>query len=50
MGKQENRAFDYSRWPNWIDPNEAIPYDKNAKIHDEDQVRNIANSIRRFGW
>lgn len=50
MGKQENRAFDYSRWPNWIDPKEAIPYDKNAKIHDEDQVRNIANSIRRFGW
>ena len=50
MGKQENRAFDYIRWPNWIDPKEAIPYDKNAKIHDEDQVRNIANSIRRFGW
>lgn len=50
MGKQENRAFDYSRWPNWIDPKEAIPYDKNAKIHDEEQVRNIANSIRRFGW
>ena len=50
MGKQENRAFDYSRWPNWIDPQEAIPYDKNAKIHDKKQVRNIANSIRRFGW
>lgn len=50
MGKQENRAFDYSRWTNWIDPKEAIPYDKNAKIHDEEQVRNIANSIRRFGW
>ena len=26
------------------------PYDKNAKKHDETQVANVANSIRRFGW
>lgn len=34
----------------WVDPNELIPYEKNAKIHDEKQIRNIANSIKRFGW
>ncbi len=34
----------------WRDPNELIPYDKNAKLHDERQIRNIANSIKRFGW
>lgn len=50
MGNGKNRAFDQSKWPNWIDPNEVIPYDKNAKLHDERQVRNVANSIRRFGW
>lgn len=26
------------------------PYDKNAKLHDERQIENVANSIRRFGW
>ena len=50
MSNKKNRAFDQSKWPNWIDPNEVIPYDKNAKLHDERQVRNVANSIRRFGW
>ncbi|MBO7629782.1 MAG: DNA modification methylase [Bacteroidales bacterium] len=50
MGNGKNRAFDQSKWPNWIDPAEVIPYDKNAKLHDERQVRNVANSIRRFGW
>ena len=44
------REFDYSRYKHWIDPAEAVPYDKNAKIHTEAQVRNIANSISRFGW
>lgn len=32
------------------DPNTLIPYEKNAKIHDAKQVKNIINSIRRFGW
>lgn len=32
------------------DPNTLIPYEKNAKIHDAKQVKNIVNSIRRFGW
>ena len=34
----------------WRDPKELIPYDRNAKVHDERQIRNIANSIKRFGW
>jgi len=46
----KNRAFDHSKYQNWIDPNEVIPYEKNAKIHDEKNVKNIATSIRRFGW
>lgn len=29
---------------------DLIPYGKNAKKHDETQVANVANSIRRFGW
>ena len=29
---------------------ELKPYGKNAKKHDETQVANVANSIRRFGW
>ena len=47
---KENRAFDYSKWPNWIDPLNVTPYEHNAKIHDERQIQNIANSIARFGW
>ena len=26
------------------------PYPKNAKQHDEKQIANVANSIKRFGW
>lgn len=26
------------------------PYEKNVKIHDEDQVKKIAESIQKFGW
>ena len=47
---KKSRAFDHSHYQEWRDPNDLIPYGKNAKIHDEKQVRNIANSIRRFGW
>ena len=46
----KNKANDHSKYPNWIDPNECIPYERNAKKHDEKQVENIATSIRRFGW
>lgn len=29
---------------------ELTPYEKNAKTHDEKQIANVANSIKRFGW
>lgn len=46
----KSKAFDHSKYALWIDPNEVVPYEQNAKNHDEKQVRNIANSIKRFGW
>lgn len=49
MGRK-NLAFDYSRYKDWIDPAEVTPYENNAKKHDDRQIRNIANSIKRFGW
>jgi ParB-like chromosome segregation protein Spo0J len=30
------------------DVNELIPYERNNKIHDEDQINKIANSIKEF--
>lgn len=45
-----NRAFDYSHYDTWYNPKDLVPYALNAKTHDEKQVKNIANSIRRFGW
>ena len=50
MGEKKNRAFDYSHYENWRKPEELIPYAKNAKVHDKKQIKNIANSIKRFGW
>lgn len=29
---------------------QIVPYERNAKKHPEEQVRQIANSIREFGW
>lgn len=29
---------------------ELIPYERNQKKHDEKQIANVANSIKRFGW
>lgn len=46
----KNKANDHSKYALWIDPAEVVPYERNAKIHTEKQIRNIANSIRRFGW
>lgn len=34
----------------WREVNTLVPYAKNAKLHDEKQIENVANSIRRFGW
>lgn len=33
-----------------MNPNDLIPYAKNAKMHPDDQVDRIANSIKQFGW
>ena len=46
----KNRAFDHSKYQHWIDPNEVTPYERNAKKHDDRQIKNICTSIRRFGW
>lgn len=32
------------------DINELIPYNRNQKKHDDRQIQNVANSIKRFGW
>lgn len=34
----------------WLDPQELVPYEHNAKMHDKRNVANIANSIKRYGW
>ena len=45
-----SKAFDHSKYKLWIDPNELVPYEKNAKVHTDKQIKNIVNSINRFGW
>ena len=47
---KRSKAFDHSKYAHWIDPNEVTPYEKNAKIHTDKQIKNIVNSIKRFGW
>ena len=34
----------------YVDIERIIPYEKNAKIHDQKQIDNVAESLRRFGW
>ena len=46
----KSKADDRSKYQNWIDPHDVTPYERNAKEHTEKQIRNIANSIRRYGW
>lgn len=46
----KSRAFDYTHYANWIDPNEVTPYEHNAKLHPPKQVEELVNSITRFGW
>lgn len=46
----KNKAFDHSKYQNWIDPTKVTPYERNVKEHTETQIANIVNSIRRFGW
>ena len=46
---KKGKEFLHDAYENWIDPQQITPYEKNAKIHTDKQVANIANSIRRFG-
>lgn len=34
----------------WVAPSLLIPYEKNAKVHTNQQIEQIANSIREFGF
>ena len=34
----------------WVDINTIIPYEKNAKKHNKTQIKNVAESIKEFGW
>jgi hypothetical protein len=34
----------------WLPVEDLIPYEHNAKEHDEVQVKNIAKSIEKYGW
>lgn len=34
----------------YIDPDKLTPYEGNAKLHPDEQVEHIANSIREFGF
>ena len=47
---RKSKAFDHSKYQNWIDPGKVTEYSGNAKIHTERQISNIVNSINRFGW
>lgn len=47
---RKSKAFDHSKYANWIDPAKVIPYERNAKEHTDKQISNIVNSIKRFGW
>lgn len=43
----KSKAFDHSKYQNWIDPAKVIPYERNVKEHTEKQIANIA--VRRTG-
>lgn len=47
---EQGKEFCHDNFINWIDPNDTIPYERNAKKHTDKQIANIANSIHRFGW
>lgn len=46
----KSKAFDHSKYKDWIDPEAVKPYERNAKQHTDKQIKNIVNSINRFGW
>lgn len=46
----KTRRMDVNRETVFIRPDDLFPYERNAKLHDEKQIKNIARSISRFGW
>lgn len=46
----KSRVKEYQWHIEWREPSELKPYEYNAKLHDDKQVKNIANSIKKFGW
>ena len=47
---KKSKAFDHSKYPNWIDPATVTPYERNAKIHTDAQIADIVTSIKKYGW
>lgn len=43
---EEPKKPQLTTWPT----RKLVPYDKNAKIHDDNQVQNLARSIQENGW
>ncbi len=41
--------IDMKNWQ-WLPIAELIPYEKNAKTHPEEQIRNLKQSLTDFGW
>ena len=34
----------------WMNPDELIPYENNAKLHPQEQIDRLCNGIKAFGW
>ena len=45
-----SKAFDHTHYSDWRNPEDLIPYERNAKLHDEHQIKNLVTSLNRFGW
>lgn len=46
MKKQDTPAMNIV----WRDISELTPYERNAKLHPDEQIDRIANSLETFGW
>ena len=42
-------TIDMKNWQ-WMPVDDLIPYEKNAKTHPEEQIRNLKQSLTDFGW
>ena len=50
MARMKSRAFDQRHYSDWRDPAELTPYEKNSKVHNDHQIKNLVTSLNRFGW